>query len=61
MRSGSEEGSYSGLVDFCITQLVAESNKEEKEDSRVCSEQVERGRCAELLQLGASLVSDVRF
>ena len=30
MCSGSEEGSYLGLVDFCITQL--ESNKEEEEE-----------------------------
>ena len=33
MRSSSEEGSYFRLVDFCITQLQAESNKEEEEDS----------------------------
>jgi hypothetical protein len=32
MRSGSEEGSYLRLVDFRITQLWAESNKEEEED-----------------------------
>jgi len=31
MRSGSEEGSYLRLVDFCITHLTAESNKEEEE------------------------------
>jgi hypothetical protein len=31
MRSGSEEGSYLRLVDFYITQLQAESNKEEEE------------------------------
>ena len=30
MRSSSEEGSYLRLVDFCITQLYAKSNKEEK-------------------------------
>ena len=30
MRSSSGEGSYSKLVDVCITQLQAESNKEEK-------------------------------
>ena len=29
--SSSEEGSYLRLVDFCITQLKAESNKEEGE------------------------------
>ena len=28
----SEEGSYLRLVDVCITQLYAESNKEEEED-----------------------------
>jgi len=31
MRSGSGEGSFSRLVDFCITHLWAESNKEEEE------------------------------
>jgi hypothetical protein len=31
MRCGSEEGSYLRLVDFCITHLQAESNKEEEE------------------------------
>ena len=30
MRSSSKEGSYLRLVDFCITQLYAESNKEEE-------------------------------
>ena len=30
MGSSSEEGSYLRLVDFGITQLQAESNKEEK-------------------------------
>jgi len=30
MRSSSEEGSYSRPLDFCITQLLAESNKEEE-------------------------------
>ena len=34
MRSGSEEGSYLRLVDFCITELQAESNKEEEERRR---------------------------
>ena len=33
--SSSEEGSYLRLVDFCITQLQAESNKEEEEDLRL--------------------------
>jgi len=28
-----QEGSYLRLVDFCITQLSAESNKEEEEES----------------------------
>jgi len=32
MRSRFEEGSYLRLVDVCITQLQAESNKEEEED-----------------------------
>ena len=31
MRSSSEEGSYLRLVDFCITQLSAESNDKEEE------------------------------
>ena len=30
MRGDSEEGSYLRLVDSCITQLQAESNKEER-------------------------------
>jgi hypothetical protein len=30
MRSSSEEGSYSRLANFCITQLQAERNKEEE-------------------------------
>ena len=30
MKSSSEEGSYLRLVDVCITQLWAESNKEEE-------------------------------
>jgi len=32
MRSGSEEGSHPKLVDFCITQLWAASNKKEEEE-----------------------------
>jgi hypothetical protein len=32
MRSSSEEGSYLRLVDFCITQLLAESDKEEERE-----------------------------
>ena len=32
IRSSSEEGSYLRLVDFCITQLQAESNKEKEEE-----------------------------
>ena len=31
MTSGSEEGPYLRLVDLCLTQLLAESNKEEEE------------------------------
>ena len=31
LRSSSKEGSYLRLVDLCITQLQAESNKEEEE------------------------------
>ena len=31
MVCSSEEGSYLRLVDLCITQLQAESNKEEEE------------------------------
>ena len=34
MRSGSKEDSYLRLVDFCFTQLYAESNKEEEEEAR---------------------------
>ena len=34
MRSGSEEGSYLKLVDVCITQLQAESNKEKEKKRR---------------------------
>jgi hypothetical protein len=30
--SSSEEGSYLRLVDFCITQLKAESKKQEEKD-----------------------------
>ena len=33
MRSSSKEASYLRLVDFCITQLLAESNKGEEEDT----------------------------
>ena len=32
LRSSSKEGSYLRLVDFCITQLEAESNKEAEKD-----------------------------
>ena len=32
LRRGSKEVTYLRLVDFCITQLQAESNKEEEED-----------------------------
>jgi len=31
MCSGSEAGSYLRLIDFCITQLRSESNKEEED------------------------------
>ena len=49
--SGSEAGSYLRLVDFCITQLRLESNKEEEEyagvnsanRNRHCSDVCERG------------------
>jgi len=34
MKSSSEEGSYLRLVDFYITQLQAESNKEEADLAR---------------------------
>ena len=34
MRSGSEEGSYLRLVDFCMTELQAESNEEEEDKRR---------------------------
>ena len=35
MRSCSEEGSYFRFIDFCITRLLAESNKEEEEVQNV--------------------------
>ena len=34
LRRGSKEVTYLRLVDFCITHLQAESNKEEEEDAR---------------------------
>ena len=35
-RRSSKEGSYLRLVDFCITQLYAESNKEEERVGTMC-------------------------
>ena len=32
LRSSSKKGSYLRLVDFCITQLQAQSNREEEEE-----------------------------
>jgi hypothetical protein len=34
LKSSSEEGAYLRLVDVCLTQLYAESNKEEEEKFR---------------------------
>ena len=46
MRSSSEEGSYLRLVDFGITQLQAESNKEEEDRDEAAPEEWKGGcRC----------------
>jgi len=37
LRRGSKEVAYLRLVDFCITHLYAESNKEEEEEEVTAS------------------------
>ena len=46
MRSGSEEGSSLRLVDFCTTQLLSVSNKEE-EDEKMARRSIQRNPACE--------------
>ena len=43
MRNSSKEDSHLRLVDFCITQLWAESDEEEEEEKDSCLGQGLRG------------------
>jgi len=58
LRSGSLEVTYLRLVDFCITHLQAESNKEEEEDSgmlrlQMCATRSQLREASRLLMKGA--------
>ena len=52
MSSSSEAGSYLRLVDFCITQLQAESNKKEEEDSQSAAQREGSNLSSYTSQLG---------